>query len=173
MVHPKPIPINYAMFVNHFAKNAVKTTRIHCCWYEKIVRIDPAQRNSDPPHADRTVVNESSEWLFLSLTLHIRLLQWFLAPIQQWYTAGRLQSTQHTDVEQCDIQRSGDGSLTNAEGHGNIPHKHWWGKFNVHFLLNRCLDNQFRVQVSICSDWHCGWYLLDTLLWPRTNGNER
>jgi len=57
----KPIAINYVMFVNPFATNAVKTTQIHSWWYEEIVRIDPAQRNSDPPRAYISVVNESSQ----------------------------------------------------------------------------------------------------------------
>jgi len=49
MADVKPIAINYAMFVNPFATNAVKTAQIHSWWYEEIARIDPAQRNSDPP----------------------------------------------------------------------------------------------------------------------------
>jgi hypothetical protein len=39
----KPIAINYVMFVNHFATNAVKITQIYSWWYEKITRNDPAQ----------------------------------------------------------------------------------------------------------------------------------
>jgi hypothetical protein len=30
--HVKPIPINYAMFVNPFATNAVNTTQMHSSW---------------------------------------------------------------------------------------------------------------------------------------------
>jgi len=57
----KPIAVNYAMIVNPFATNAVKTTHIHSWWYEEITRSDPAQRNSDPPRANISVVNESSQ----------------------------------------------------------------------------------------------------------------
>jgi len=67
----KPICINYAMFVNAFATNSVKTARIRSWWYEEIARIDPAQRDSDPPCAYILVVNESSQRLFSSLTLGI------------------------------------------------------------------------------------------------------
>jgi len=82
MARVKPIAINYAMFVNPFATNAVKTTQIHSWWYEEITRIDPAQRNSDPPCAYISVVNELSQRLFSSLTLCIRLSQRLLAPVQ-------------------------------------------------------------------------------------------
>jgi hypothetical protein len=51
MARVKPIAINHAMLVNPFARNAVKTAQIHCWWYEEIPRIDPAQRDSDPPCA--------------------------------------------------------------------------------------------------------------------------
>lgn len=37
-----PIGINYVMFVNLFATNAVKTPQIHSWWYKDIARIDPA-----------------------------------------------------------------------------------------------------------------------------------
>jgi hypothetical protein len=53
----KPIAINYAMFVNPFAMNAVPTAQIHSWWHDEIARIDPAQRNSDPPCAYISVVN--------------------------------------------------------------------------------------------------------------------
>jgi hypothetical protein len=33
MVCVKPVTINYAMFVNTFATNAVKTAQIHRWWY--------------------------------------------------------------------------------------------------------------------------------------------
>jgi len=82
MARVEPIAINYAMFVNHFVTNAVKTAHIHCWWYEEIARIDPAQRTSDPPHAYISVVNESSQRLFSSLTLCIRLSQRLLVPMQ-------------------------------------------------------------------------------------------
>jgi len=75
MAHVKPITLNYAMFVNPFATNAVKTAQIHSWWYEEIARIDPARRNSDPPRAYSSVVNISSQRLFSSLTSCIRLLQ--------------------------------------------------------------------------------------------------
>jgi len=61
MARVKPLAINYAIFVDLFATNAVKTAQIHIWWYEEIARIDPAQRNSDPPHAYILVVNESSQ----------------------------------------------------------------------------------------------------------------
>jgi hypothetical protein len=51
-----PIAINYDTFVNPVATNAVKTAQIHNWWYEEIARIDPAQRNSDPPEASISVV---------------------------------------------------------------------------------------------------------------------
>ena len=89
----KPIAINYAMIVNPFAMNAVKTAKIHSWRYDEIARIDPAQRNSDPPRAYIAVVNESSERLFSSLILCIRLLQGLLAPVQQRCTSVRPQST--------------------------------------------------------------------------------
>jgi hypothetical protein len=103
----KPIAINYTMFVNPFATNAVKTAQIHRWWYEEIARIDPAQRNSNPPCAYISVVNELSQILFSSLTLCIRLSQRLLAPMQQWYTAARLQSTPFMDFEHSRLQRFG------------------------------------------------------------------
>jgi len=81
MAHVKPIANNYAMFVNPLATNAVKTAQIHSWWYEEIAWIDPAQRNSDPPHAYISVVNELSSRLFSSLTSCIRLSQRLLAPM--------------------------------------------------------------------------------------------
>jgi hypothetical protein len=33
MAHAKLIAINYAMFLNHFATNAVETAQIHSGWY--------------------------------------------------------------------------------------------------------------------------------------------
>ena len=35
------------------------------------------------------------------------------------------------------------------------------------------LTINFGVHISICSDWNCGSYSLDRLLWHMTNGNER
>jgi len=104
--HVKPIAINYAMIVNPFATNAVKTVQIRSWWYEKIARIDPAQRNSDPPCAYISVVNESSQQLFSLLTLCIRLSQRLLAAVQRWYTTARPQSTLFTDFKQSHLQRS-------------------------------------------------------------------
>jgi len=103
----KPIAINYAVFVHPFAMNAVKTAQIHCWWYEQIPMIDPAQRNSDPPHAYISVIKELSQQVFSSLTLCIRLSQRLLAPVLQWYTAERPQSTQFTDFKHSCLQRSG------------------------------------------------------------------
>jgi len=51
MAHVQPIAINYAMFVNRFATNALKTAQIRSWWYEALAMINPAQRNSDPPRA--------------------------------------------------------------------------------------------------------------------------
>jgi len=75
MVWVNPIAINYAMFANPSAMNAVKPTQIRSWWYVEIARIDPAHRNPDPPHASMLVLNESSRQLFSSLTLSIRLSQ--------------------------------------------------------------------------------------------------
>jgi len=58
MARVKPIAINYVMFGNPFAMNAVKSTQIHSWLYEAIARIDPAQRNSYPPHAYISVINK-------------------------------------------------------------------------------------------------------------------
>jgi len=61
MARGKPVAINYTMTENPLAMNAVKTAQSHSWWYEEIARIDPAERNSDPPHACISVVNESSQ----------------------------------------------------------------------------------------------------------------
>jgi len=71
----RTIALNYAMFGNPVAMKAVKTAEIHSWWYDIIARIDPAQRNSDPPRAYISVVNESSQRLFSSLTLCTRVSQ--------------------------------------------------------------------------------------------------
>jgi hypothetical protein len=81
MAHVKCIVMNYVMFVNPIATNAVKTIQIDSWWYEEIAMIDPAQRNSDPPRGYISVVNELSQRLFSSLTLCIRLSQRLLAPV--------------------------------------------------------------------------------------------
>jgi hypothetical protein len=104
IVHVKSIAINFAMFVNAFAMNAVRTVQIHCCWYEQIARIDPAQRISDPPCGYISEVNELSQRLFSSLTLYIRLSQLFRAPMQQWYTGARPQSTLLMEFKQSHLQ---------------------------------------------------------------------
>ena len=57
----KSVANNVLKFVNLFATNVVKTAQIHSLWHEKMARIDPAQRNSDPPRANILVVNESSQ----------------------------------------------------------------------------------------------------------------
>jgi len=74
MASVKTIATNYAMFVNPFAMNAVKTAQMHSWWYEEITRINPAQRQSDDPRAYISLVNESSQKLFTSQTLKIRRL---------------------------------------------------------------------------------------------------
>jgi len=74
MAHVKHITINYRMFVNPFATNAVKTAQIHSWWYEEIARIYSAQRNLDPPCANILVVTHSSQRFFPLLTLCIMLL---------------------------------------------------------------------------------------------------
>ena len=109
MARVKPIAINYVMFVNPFATNAVKTTQIHSCWYEEIDRIDPAQRNSDPPRDYISVVNKSSQQLFSLVTLCIRMSQRSHAQLQQWYTAARPPSTLFTDFKHSRLQRSRKG----------------------------------------------------------------
>jgi len=53
-----------------------------------------------------SVVNEPSQRLCSSLTLHIKLLRRLLAPMQQWYTAARPQSTLFTDFKYCHLQIS-------------------------------------------------------------------
>jgi len=40
MACEKPIAIDYAMFVNPFATNAVNTAHIHSWWYRVIARSD-------------------------------------------------------------------------------------------------------------------------------------
>jgi len=106
MAHVKSIGIHYVMLVNSFAMNWVTTAQIHSWWYEEIAKIDPAWRNSDPPHAYISVVNESSQQLFPSLTSCIRLWQRLIAAVQEWYTAARHQSTLFTDFKQSHLQRS-------------------------------------------------------------------
>jgi len=100
------IPINYVMFVNHFGMNAVKTALICSWWYEEIARIDPAQRNSDPPHAYISVVNKSFQRLFPSLALCIRLFQIVLPSMPQCYSAAWLRLTPFTDFKHSQLQRS-------------------------------------------------------------------
>jgi len=103
----KPIAIDYVMIVYPYATNAVKTAQIHSWWYVESARTDPAQRNSDPPHAYISVVNESSQQMFSSLTLRIRRSLTLLGPVQQWYTAAKPQSTLFMDFEHSHLQISG------------------------------------------------------------------
>jgi hypothetical protein len=56
----KPITGRYAMLNNTFATNAVKTAQIHSWWYHYVTKVDPAMRNTDPPHAYISVVFISS-----------------------------------------------------------------------------------------------------------------
>jgi len=93
VAHVKPIAINFAMFVNPFATNAVKTTQIHTWWYEEIARFYSAQRNSDPARAYISVVNELSQQMCSMLALCIRLLHRSLDPVRQCYITARYQST--------------------------------------------------------------------------------
>jgi len=104
--HVYSVLLNNAMFVNPSATNPVKTTQIHSLWYEEITSNVPAQRYSDPPHANISVVNESSQRLFPSLTWCIRLSQILLAPVQQWYTAASLQLTPFREFEPSRLNRS-------------------------------------------------------------------
>jgi hypothetical protein len=61
MASVKPIAINYAIFVNVFATNVVKTAKPYGWWYQNITRINPAQRNSDPACTSNAVVHTSSQ----------------------------------------------------------------------------------------------------------------
>ena len=103
----KPRAINYVIFANPFATNAVKTTQIHGWWYEEIARSDPAQRNSDPPRVYISVVNKLSQQLFSSLTLCIRLWQRLPASVQQWHITARPQLTLLMDFKHSRLQISG------------------------------------------------------------------
>jgi hypothetical protein len=73
MTRVQPPGINHPMILNPFATNTVNVTQIHSWWYEVIAWIDPAQKNSDPPHGYLSVVNKSSQRLCSSLTLCNRL----------------------------------------------------------------------------------------------------
>jgi len=169
----QPIAINHVTFVNPFAMNSVKTTQIQCWWYEEITRIDPAERNSDSLHAYILVVNWSSQQLFSSLTVRIRLWQRLLASVQQWYTTARLQWTESTYFEQSCLNRSGrlvDWLL--AEDRFTCPTniRQTSSKFPSCSIV--VLTINLGVQVSIFWDWNCGSYSLEILLWHTTNGNE-
>jgi len=65
-----------------------------------------APRDSDPLRANNSVVYESFQRLFSSLTLCIRFWKRLLAPVQQWYTTARPQSTLFTDFVHSRPQRS-------------------------------------------------------------------
>jgi len=82
MAYVKCIAIDYAVFMNFFAKNEVMMAQINSWWYEDIARNDPAQRILDLPCAYMSVVNESSQQLVSLLTLCIRLSQRLLVAIQ-------------------------------------------------------------------------------------------
>lgn len=69
----KTIAIIHVMFVNPFPTNAVETAQIHCWWYEEIIRIDPAQKDSDLPCMYITIVNTVSQRVCSLLMLFIRL----------------------------------------------------------------------------------------------------
>jgi hypothetical protein len=92
MANVKPTDISYAMFVNRLTQNAVKTTQIHSWWFKEIARIDPTLRNLDPAPAYITVVNESSQRLFSSLTLQIRSLHRFHALMVYLFKTSTLDS---------------------------------------------------------------------------------
>jgi len=143
----RPGGIKYAMFVNPFATNAAKTAPIHGWWYEDIARINQAQSTSDPPHAYISVVNESSQWLCLSLTLCIRLSHRFVPPVQQWY--GIPLQDFNWDywwiLNKAASRAPENGGLGSGQGEVYIPHKHSWGKFKVPFLFYHCLD------IRLCS----------------------
>jgi len=107
MAHVNTVAMNYGMFVNSFAMNTGKTTQIHSWWYEQITGIDQAQRNSDPPRAYISVVNESTERFFSLLTLCISPAQWLLTPVQQYNTTARPQLTLFTYFQHHHLPRSG------------------------------------------------------------------
>ena len=108
--HVQHIAISHLIFVNPFATHVVITFQIHSWEYEEIARIDQAQRNSDPPPAYISAVNESCQGLFSLLTLYIMLSQRLFTLVQEWYTAERPQSLQLTDFESSWLQRSGKWS---------------------------------------------------------------
>ena len=101
------IAINCVMFGNAFDANVAKPALIESSWSEKIVRIDPSHPKSNPPHAYISVAIELSQWLISSLTSCIRRLQRLLAPMQQWCTSARLQSTLFMYLEHSSLQKSG------------------------------------------------------------------
>jgi hypothetical protein len=75
IAHEEPSAINYVMSVKPCAVNAVKTAQIHSSWYEENARTDLVQRNSDPPLANISVGNATSQCMFASLILCITLSQ--------------------------------------------------------------------------------------------------
>jgi len=158
MARVKPISINCAMFVNPFATNSVKTTQIHSWWYEEISRIDTAQRNSDPPHAYISVVDESSHncfhhWHCASGSHKDCLLPcWDAIPLQD---LNQLYSRISNLVSYGDPQNS---SLAIGQGQIYMPHKHSWGKVKVLFFFDYCLDDQFRSR-SVSLQWRKLWIL--------------
>jgi len=69
-------PTERVMFGNPFYLNAVKTTWNHSWWCTENTRMDPAQKNPNPPYAYISVVNELLQQLFSLLTMCIRLWRW-------------------------------------------------------------------------------------------------
>jgi len=81
LLSEKPTAVIYAMFIQPFATNVVRTAQIHSWWNMEITMINPTLRNSDHPQANISVGIESSPWLFSLLTLCIKLLHWLLPPL--------------------------------------------------------------------------------------------
>jgi len=67
----------------------------------------------------------------------------------------RLYSCISNNVPNRDLEHSSP-----AIGHGQVsmPHKHLWGKFNIPFLFDHCIDNQLR-SVSFDLQWLKLWVL--------------
>ena len=175
MAHVKPLAMNYAMFVNPFTTNVVKSTQIHSWWYEDITWIDAAQRNSDPRRAYILVVNESSQPLFSSLTLHIRLSQRWIAAMQQWHTAASWTSFDSIYVFRTqlptEVRKMVAWLLARNRFTCPRPVREVSSKFPSCIIV--VLTINLVVQVSICSDWYCGSYSPDIVRWHTTNANER
>jgi len=100
MALEEPVPMDYAIIVNPFALNVVKTAQIYSSWYEENARIDLVQTNSDPPRDCISVGNESSPCMLSSLILCISFSQRILPPFQRWYTTATLPSTIYMHFKQ-------------------------------------------------------------------------